>query len=111
MLSIPDDAIIFLHGRPIDLRNGFDGLSYLAHTIFKNEMIPNTFFVFFNPRRTRIKILHWNGDNLSIWYLRLRKGVFFPPACLMSLQINKQELQMILNRQPPKHLLIIQNSP
>lgn len=111
MLPIPDDGRIFLHGLPVDLRNGFDGLSFLAHSIFKNEMAPNTHFIFFNPRRTRMKVLYWNGDNLAIWYVRLRKGVFFPPGCLISLQISKTEFQMIMDKQPPRHLLCLKNNP
>lgn len=104
MFSISKDARIFLHGKPVDLRNGFDGLSFLAHSAFKDEMIPNTYFVFINSRRTLIKVLFWSGNNLHIWYLRLRKGVFFPPYNLSNKKINFCDLNLMLNGQTPKHL-------
>lgn len=110
MIPIYDDERIFLHGTPVDLRNGFDGLSFIAQSIFKKQMLPKTHFVFFNPRRTRMKVLYWNGDNLVIWYLRLRKGVFFPPGCLISVQISKSDFEMIMNKRPPQHLLCLQNN-
>lgn len=104
MLPLPNDARIFLHGTPVDLRNGFDGLSFLAHSVFKDEMSPESYFVFFNPRRTRMKILYWSGDNLLIWYIRLRKGVFFSPPNLISTRISAADLKMIINRQTLHHL-------
>ena len=107
MIPIPDNARIFLHGNPVDLRNGFDGLSFLAQSTFKNEMIADTYFVFFNPRRTRMKVLYCNGDNLVIWYIRLRKGVFFPPYKLMCAQICTSDFQMIIRRQTPKYLMAL----
>jgi transposase len=110
MFSISYNARIFFHGIPVDLRNGFDGLSFLAASAFKNEMLPNTHFVFINPRRTRMKVLSWNGDNLVIRYIRLRKGVFCPPCQLINIQITRDELHLILDRKTPKRLCLQNHS-
>jgi len=104
MISIPDDARIFLYGAFVDLRNGFDGLSFAAHSSFKNQMSAAAYFVFINRRRTRMKILYWSYDHLAIWYTRLQKGVFFPPDGLLNASINRHELQMILSGKTPEHL-------
>lgn len=106
MFSISNDARILLYGTPADLRNGFDGLSFLAQTCFNHQILPDTYVVFINPRRTRMKILYWTGTNLSIWYIRLRNGVFFHPGHLNSRQITKFELENILNQKMPNSLFL-----
>ncbi len=110
MFAISNKAKIFLYGDPVDLRNGFDGLSFLAQSCFKNQPDPHTYFVFINPRRTRMKILYWNGDNLAIWYVRLRKGTFFQPGRLLSSKITKSDLQKIINQETPDAFLIPQKN-
>ena len=35
--------------------------------------------LFFNGRRDRIKVLHWDADGLVIWYKRLEVGSFQNP--------------------------------
>lgn len=104
MISIPDDARIFLHGGFVDLRNGFDGLSFAAHNSFKDEMSSKSYFVFINRRRTRMKILYWGCDHLAIWYTRLQKGVFFPPDGLVNASINRHQLQRILSGKTLEYL-------
>lgn len=104
MITIFPLARIFLHGPLVDFRNGFDGLFFLATLSFK-DLAPNTYFVFFNPRRTRIKVLYYGGDNISIWYMRLQKGVFCPPCGFKSGQITLHELRLILQKTPPSWLL------
>ena len=37
-------------------------------------------FVFLNRRRTFIKLLHWESGGLVLYYKRLEKGTFTPPA-------------------------------
>lgn len=111
MMPISENARIFLLGTPVDLRNGFDGLSFLAQSTFGNELIPDSYFVFFNPRRTRMKVLYCSNNQLAIWYLRLRKGVFFPPGFLISVEISVKEFTMIMNKQPPKYLLCLKKYP
>jgi transposase len=109
MIIFPENAAIFLHGTPIDLRNGFDGLSFLVHTHFEDKMKSNTHFVFVNSRRTRMKILSYCKNNLSIFYIRLRKGVFFPPCVLHSKKINLDDFYNLINKQAPEHLFRPQN--
>lgn len=106
MFSIADEAKIFLYGNPVDLRNGFDGLSFLAQTCFKIELDPHTYFVFINLRRTRMKILYWSGDNLAVWYFKLRKGTFFQPGHLLSSEITKSDLKKIMDQKMPNAFLL-----
>lgn len=106
MIPIPKKARIFLHGSPVDLRNGFEGLTFAICNSFKDPITDNAFYVFINNRRTRIKVLYWNGDDLSIWYIRSKKGVFTPPRPLANSSINRDEFRRILKGKMPKHLML-----
>lgn len=103
MLKFSPMSKIFLYGGSIDLRNGFEGLSFAARQAF-GDILVDAYYVFLNRRRTRAKVLHWNGKNLSLWYTHSQKGVFsrrhLKQAC-----ISPEEFQAILNACPPKHLL------
>lgn len=104
MISLPSDARIFLYGAHIDLRNGFEGLSLAASSIFKENIANDTYFVFLNRRRTRMKVLWWGSNDLAIWYTRSRKGVFCPRSPINT-SISQREFYMILQGFTPEHLL------
>ena len=76
MLSLYNASKIYVCKDPIDMRNGFEGLSSIVVQIFSTTIISGGFFVFFNKRKNLIKILHWDMDGPVIWYKRLEKGKF-----------------------------------
>lgn len=108
MLHIPKSAVIFLHGTPVDLRNGFEGLASIAYHSFHHKFPSVAYFIFINRRRTRIKVLHWTKHNLSIWYIRSRNGVFAPSSLVKTI-ITKSEFKMILKGKPPPNLICHKN--
>lgn len=105
MISIPIDAKICLHGAPVDLRNGFEGLSLAVYNSFGDHIEEDTYFVFLNSRRTRIKVLWWTSNNLAIWYARSRNGTFCPVGGLKRATVSHEEFQLLLRATPPKHLV------
>ena len=81
MLSFPHTVRIFLHTDAVDLRKSFDGLSGPVSQVFPEEdLLSGHLFLFFNGRRDRIKVLHWDADGLVIWYKRLEVGSFQNPV-------------------------------
>jgi transposase len=55
-------------------------------------------FVFFNKRRERIKVLAWEGDGLSIWYKRLEAGTYaIPQHDGEALQLTSAQLALMLS--------------
>lgn len=108
MLSIPKNASIYFYSSPVDLRKGFEGLASISSSIVK-DVSDETYFVFLNRKRNRIKILYWTSGNLFYWFVRSRNGVFAPKKTETAL-ISKNELDMVLNGKFPKRLISAQNS-
>ena len=95
-------ASIYYCSLPVDLRKGCEGLAYISSTIVNNPL-DDTFFMFLNRKRNRIKILYWSSNSLFYWFARSRKGVFAPKISQTSL-ISLKEMQSILNGDFPDRL-------
>lgn len=106
MLTIPPKASIYFYSHPVDLRKGFEGLASISASLVET-CSEDTYFVFLNRKRNRIKILYWSSDNFFYWFVRSRKGVFAPKKTQTSL-ISSNELQMILSCNFPERLISIQ---
>jgi len=76
MLSLAQNTRIFLHVPATDLRKSFDGLGGLVRSAFEADPCDGSWFLFFNKRRDRVKILYWDRDGLALWYKRLEAGTF-----------------------------------
>jgi len=73
----PDaNTTIFVHTRPADLRKGFDGLSGIVRSELGGDPTDGSLFLFFNRRRDRLKILHFDGTGYWLYYKRLEAGTF-----------------------------------
>lgn len=102
MFIIPSDASIYFYSFPVDLRKGCEGLAYISSSIITNPL-ENTFFMFLNRKRNRIKILYWSSNSFFYWFARSRNGVFAPKKTQTSL-ISFEEMQMILKGNFPERL-------
>ena len=76
MLALAPHLKIYVHLPPTDLRKSFDGLTGLVRSAFQADPRDGSWFLFFNHRRDRVKILAWEPDGFSIWYKRLEAGTF-----------------------------------
>ena len=62
--SPPPPRRIFVALEPCGMRKGFEGLQAMASGRMGEEVKSGAHFVFTNKRRTRLKVLYWDGTGL-----------------------------------------------
>lgn len=82
MLSFSGSLKVFVAVEACDMRKGFNGLHALASERLGEDPRQGALFVFSNRRRTRIKILYWDGSGLWVLSKRLEKGTFSWPKTI-----------------------------
>jgi transposase len=79
MLSFTGSLKIYVAVEGCDMRKSFEGLQALVTTALDQDIRGGAFFVFSNRRRTRLKILYWDGTGLWVLAKRLEEGTFSWP--------------------------------
>ena len=80
MLSFSGSLKVFLAVEPCDLRKSFNGLHALVRGSLGEDPQQGALFVFCNRRRTRLKVLYWDGTGLWVLIKRLEKCTFWWPS-------------------------------
>ena len=100
MLSFAPNIRIFLHARPTDMRNSFDGLYGLVRGVLRADPLDGSLFLFVNRRGDRLRILWWDRDGLALFYKRLESGRFEmlrPEGESAAVELDATELAMLLS--------------
>jgi len=71
--------------RPIDLRNGLDGLAAKAKDIIEADPSSGHLFIFRGKRGNYFKGVYWDGSGLWLIVKRLECGRFVWPPIAMTL--------------------------
>lgn len=79
MLSFTGSLRVMVALEPCDMRKGFNGLLALVTNDFGSDVRDGSLFVFCNRRRSRLKILYFDGTGLWLMGKRLEKGTFSWP--------------------------------
>jgi len=92
---------IFVALEPQDMRKSFQGLSELALEHLGEQLSRDALFVFTNKRRTRIKLLYFDGTGLWVATKRLESSTFSWPAPSKpdqkKLKLTSEALQLLLD--------------
>lgn len=80
MLSLSPSNRYFLYRHQADMRKGFDGLSGLVREGLSKDPLSGDVFIFFNKRRTHVKLLLWERDGFSLYHKRLERGTYELPS-------------------------------
>ena len=97
MIPLPQAKKILVCKTPIDMRKSFDGLFAVACQQLKSSPLDGNLFVFFNKRKSMIKLLFWDVGGLCILAKRLEKGTFeIPLSNREEFELNPTDLQLIL---------------
>jgi transposase len=67
---------VYAYCLPVDMRNGFEGLSALVRDQLQKDPLSGALYLFSNKTRTRAKVLHFDGSGLCVYSKRLEKGRF-----------------------------------
>jgi transposase len=81
MLALDRHRRYYCHRGVADMRKGFDALAGMVRNEFGEDPLSGDIFIFFNRRRTQVKLLSWETDGFCVYYKRLEKGTFELPAC------------------------------
>ena len=101
MISIANDARIFIFTGSTDMRKGFHGLISLVQK-FSEDPVDGSYYVFSNRNRNRLKILKWDGDGFFLYYKCLEKGLFdIAQSSAGTAQMDRRQLLMILEGVEP----------
>lgn len=89
---------IYLASSPIDMRKSYQTLGMLVEQDLKGTLWQGHWFVFYNKRCDRLKILYWDENGFCLWQKRLEKGVFkFPhPLSESLLSISHYQLHGLI---------------
>ena len=89
---------LWLCAQPVDMRKSFDGLSGVVTQKLQENAASGQYFIFFNRRKTQIKILYFDGSGFCIWTKRLEAGQFnFNKTSAPKSLLNWLELRMIID--------------
>ena len=80
MFSLGSSHFYHFYLKPCDMRKSFNGLSGLVRNELNREPTSGDVFVFLNRNRTHLKLLHWERGGFVLYYKRLERGSFTPPA-------------------------------
>jgi transposase len=99
MMPLGPATRIFLATGATDLRKGFEGLSDIVRHQIKEDPLSGHLFIFANRRKTRLKILYWDGSGLWVCQKRLGQGVFNWPRTIetAAVRVAAEELTLLLS--------------
>jgi transposase len=97
VISLAPGTKVFLACRPVDLRNGFDGLASKAQQVIGADPFSGHLFVFRGKRGDYLKALYWDGSGLCLFAKRLEKGRFaWPPIVGGAITLTAAQLALLI---------------
>jgi transposase len=97
VITVAPGTKVFLACRPVDLRNGFDGLAAKAQQIIGAAPFSGHVFLFRGKRGDYLKGLYWDGTGLCLFAKRLEKGRFvWPPIVDGGMTLTPAQLALLV---------------
>lgn len=97
---------IYLVTGATDMRKSIDGLALIVSDVLELDPMSESWFIFCNRQRDKLKILFWDTNGFWLYYRRLEKGRFQWPASAAgeaSLTISQHQLNWLLSGLSPQH--------
>lgn len=76
MKSISEFDSIYVYRPPVDMRKSINGLSVIVDQEMKLDLRKSSLFIFWNRRRTHLKMLYFDKSGFALWFKRLEEAKF-----------------------------------
>ena len=86
---------VFAYQHPCDMRKQYDSLAALVTDAIGRDVLTGDLFLFVGRRRTRAKVLYFDGTGMCVFQKRLARGHFAAPW-LGQDELTESELQLLL---------------
>jgi transposase len=96
MLSFGATLRVFVCEQSTDMRKSFDGLAGCVERVIGADPLSGHLFVFFNRRRTMVKMLLWDRSGFCVVCKRLERGRFSLQGEASCREIDMARLVLIL---------------
>jgi transposase len=97
MIGLASGTKVFLACRPIDLRNGFDGLAAKVQQMIGADPFSGHLFLFRGKRGDYLKAIYWDGSGLCLFAKRLEKGRFvWPPIVDGTMTLSPAQMALLV---------------
>jgi len=98
MLFDEERVRVFVYQEPIDMRSGFERLSYYVREVFGEDLLEGHMFLFLGKNRRRAKVLFFDHTGLILLTKRLEGGRLMAISELEFVQeITISELKFLLS--------------
>lgn len=93
-----EKARVFVYDQPIDMRSGFERLSYYVREHFGEDLLEGHMFLFLGKNRRRAKVLFFDHTGLILLTKRLEGGQLMSLVALQDVyEITQEELKFLLS--------------
>ena len=76
MIAFTRAVRVWAYASPVDMRKSYEGLSAIVRNELRRDIMDGELYLFTNARRSRAKVLHFDGTGLGLYMKRLDKGLF-----------------------------------
>ena len=77
MFLLNANSKVILYHQPVNLHKGFDTLMSIVKSELQLDLVNDTYILFSNIRKDRIKILFFQHNNVSIFMMRFPRALSF----------------------------------
>ncbi|MFN0057152.1 MAG: IS66 family insertion sequence element accessory protein TnpB [Planctomycetota bacterium] len=98
MITFSSTTQVYVAVGSTDMRKSFNGLYGIVSETLELDPTSGQLFVFCNRRRSRLKVLYWDGSGLCVLAKRLERGTFsWPQSDAKRIEMTTAELTLLLN--------------
>lgn len=88
---------VFLYSSPVDMRAGFERLSFFVREGLSQDVTQGHLYLFLGKNRRRAKVLYFDGTGLVLIHKRLETGRFMKVSDLQTTgEMTTNELALLL---------------